>query len=422
MTGVEGTVEIRRGQRQAFLRKVKLPRASRGHAARCGPRVVLRHVRGALETRRVTVKLPRACAPASARSSSSAGTSTSPRATCSTSSASTSAAGAAAARPAEPARARAADRGHRALRRRDRAAPAARPGRLRPGRPLLPRPRPADLGQGPRDDPRSEEQAAALSPRAPPRTSAGVSGSARKAATSPGLAQRALVAQQADLEPVLPRDRERCSPVSSSRPRRGQPGEVPVAVERRAVARVAARREVGQRGLRLAAPSRGQTAATSRSGPEPRRAPVAGSASRRTSHLGDLPRARAATVAARAAAPPTRHARQLLHRRRAPPRPAPAPRARRATTSAARRRSRLVEPVHDAGRRERGRVDARQRRLEQPGERRPCSPRSARAAARPASARPGRRWRSPSRSRRARTAARPPPRARSPARRSARPP
>ena len=63
-------------------------------------------------------------------------------------------------------------------------------------------------------------------------------------------------------------------------------------------------------------------------------------------------------------------------------------RPRRTSASPAERRSALVEPVHDAGRRERRGVDPRQRRRQQAPRTRPCSPRSARAAARPASPRP----------------------------------
>ena len=63
VTGIEGTVEIRRGQRQAFLRKVKLPRSVRKGTRKVPATVVLRHVRGALETRRMTVKLPRGLRP-----------------------------------------------------------------------------------------------------------------------------------------------------------------------------------------------------------------------------------------------------------------------------------------------------------------------------------------------------------------------
>ncbi|MET0770829.1 MAG: hypothetical protein ABW081_13015 [Solirubrobacteraceae bacterium] len=59
VTRVDGTVEISRGQRQAFLRKVTLPRTIRKGTRKVQATVVLRHVRGASETRRMTVKLPR---------------------------------------------------------------------------------------------------------------------------------------------------------------------------------------------------------------------------------------------------------------------------------------------------------------------------------------------------------------------------
>ena len=59
VTGVEGAVEIGRGQRQAFLRKVVLPRTVRKGTREVPATVVLRHVRGPREARRMTVKLPR---------------------------------------------------------------------------------------------------------------------------------------------------------------------------------------------------------------------------------------------------------------------------------------------------------------------------------------------------------------------------
>ena len=58
VTGVDGTVEISRGQDQAFLRKVKLPRSIPRGTRKVRATVVLRHIRGERETRRVTVKLP----------------------------------------------------------------------------------------------------------------------------------------------------------------------------------------------------------------------------------------------------------------------------------------------------------------------------------------------------------------------------
>jgi len=58
VTGVDGTVKISRGQDQAFLRKVKLPRSIPRGTRKVRATVVLRHIRGERETRRVTVKLP----------------------------------------------------------------------------------------------------------------------------------------------------------------------------------------------------------------------------------------------------------------------------------------------------------------------------------------------------------------------------
>jgi hypothetical protein len=57
VTGVEGTVEIRRGQRQAFLRSVRLPRRAVA-GARVKATLTLRRVRGALERRKVKLRLP----------------------------------------------------------------------------------------------------------------------------------------------------------------------------------------------------------------------------------------------------------------------------------------------------------------------------------------------------------------------------
>jgi hypothetical protein len=59
VTAVDGTVEIARGQRQAFLRNVILPRRVRKGTRKVRATVVLRHVRGEREARRLTVKLPR---------------------------------------------------------------------------------------------------------------------------------------------------------------------------------------------------------------------------------------------------------------------------------------------------------------------------------------------------------------------------
>jgi hypothetical protein len=57
VTGVDVEVQISRGQRQAFLRSVRLPRRARaGQKVRATLR--LRHVRGRVERRRVTLRLP----------------------------------------------------------------------------------------------------------------------------------------------------------------------------------------------------------------------------------------------------------------------------------------------------------------------------------------------------------------------------
>jgi hypothetical protein len=58
VTDVEGTIEISRGQDQAFLRKVKLPKRARS-GAKVSATLVLRHVRGKRETRTVMLQLPR---------------------------------------------------------------------------------------------------------------------------------------------------------------------------------------------------------------------------------------------------------------------------------------------------------------------------------------------------------------------------
>lgn len=57
VTGVEANVKIRRGQRQAYLQRVRLPRRGRaGHTVRAT--ITLRHVRGKLERRKVRLRLP----------------------------------------------------------------------------------------------------------------------------------------------------------------------------------------------------------------------------------------------------------------------------------------------------------------------------------------------------------------------------
>ena len=62
VTGIDGSVALGRGLRQAFLRDIKLPR--RAHAGRRVPAtLVLQHVRGPLERRKVRVRLPRGLRP-----------------------------------------------------------------------------------------------------------------------------------------------------------------------------------------------------------------------------------------------------------------------------------------------------------------------------------------------------------------------
>jgi hypothetical protein len=57
VTGVEANVKISRGQRQAFLQRVRLPRRAR--AGQTVPATLtLRHVRGRLERRQVPLRLP----------------------------------------------------------------------------------------------------------------------------------------------------------------------------------------------------------------------------------------------------------------------------------------------------------------------------------------------------------------------------
>jgi len=57
VTGVEANLKIGRGQRQAYLQRVRLPRRGRaGHTVRAT--VTLRHVRGQLERRTVRLRLP----------------------------------------------------------------------------------------------------------------------------------------------------------------------------------------------------------------------------------------------------------------------------------------------------------------------------------------------------------------------------
>ena len=57
VSGIEVSVEIQRGQRQAYLRNVRLPRRARA-GQRVRATLTLRHVRGPLERRRVTLRLP----------------------------------------------------------------------------------------------------------------------------------------------------------------------------------------------------------------------------------------------------------------------------------------------------------------------------------------------------------------------------
>ena len=57
VTGVEGSVQISRGQSQAYLRSVRLPRRGKaGHSVTAT--LTLRHVRGRLERRKVKLRLP----------------------------------------------------------------------------------------------------------------------------------------------------------------------------------------------------------------------------------------------------------------------------------------------------------------------------------------------------------------------------
>jgi len=57
VTGVEANVQIRRGQRQAYLRAVRLPRRARA-GERVRATLTVRHVRGRLERRTVRLRLP----------------------------------------------------------------------------------------------------------------------------------------------------------------------------------------------------------------------------------------------------------------------------------------------------------------------------------------------------------------------------
>ncbi len=57
VTGIDASIDIQRGQRQAFLRRVALPRRARA-GRRVRATLTLRHVRGRLEQRRVTLRLP----------------------------------------------------------------------------------------------------------------------------------------------------------------------------------------------------------------------------------------------------------------------------------------------------------------------------------------------------------------------------
>ena len=57
VTGVEVDVEMARGQRQAFLRRVRLPRRGRA-GKKVAATLVLQHVRGRVERRRVRLRLP----------------------------------------------------------------------------------------------------------------------------------------------------------------------------------------------------------------------------------------------------------------------------------------------------------------------------------------------------------------------------
>ena len=84
MAAVESRLQIRRGQRQAFLRAVRLPRRARA-GQRVRATLVLRLVRGGVQRRRVRLRLPeRPVARPPARSRSPAATSTAgPRTTSS---------------------------------------------------------------------------------------------------------------------------------------------------------------------------------------------------------------------------------------------------------------------------------------------------------------------------------------------------
>ena len=473
VTGVEANLKIQRGQRQAYLQRVRAaaPRARRAHGA--GARSRCATSAGRLERRKVRA--------------------------------------AAARRPAagQPAR-----RLHRRGRRLRRGRPRGAVRHLRPGvRPRQPRRRPRARAtcasssaqieglarydgvsaRRPSDDPddfdpgepsyrdpgaahlrlrRARASASSAERRAQLRVHQRVGGQRRRvAAASRARARGAACPTSAPSVLARGRGRRRCRRraasrrESSSAPRRAQPGEVPAAVERRAEHEVAPGAQVGQRrvGVRRAEPRAPGAGDEQRPAPDlrdrlvevarrdqrdargkQRRDRVAVRASSPRAGAGVAPRQRRSRPRRRRRAAGARR-RGAGRGRRRPRRGAPDQQrlerggalgaelrrearergrvVRRAGERRARsRRSLLVEAVHDARRREGGVVDARERRLEQPGERRRCWRRSARAGARPASPRPGRRSRSPSRSRRARTAARPRRRARSRARRSGRPP
>ena len=423
----------RRRDRARPAAGVPAPRRGCRAAARAGKKVratlVLQHVRGRVERRRVRLRLPSDLRPGQAprrvhrRRRRRAG-----RRTCSSCSSSTSSFGGGGrrARPAQRPPAAPADRRPRPLRRRLRAAAEQRPRGLRPRRAVVPRPGPADLGQrasDPDPDPaalgrerRAQVGRQRAGRRAAPPRPAARRAAARGAASRPRRRARPRAAARSSKPAVAAPARGRDASAAPAAARAGRRGTSRPRASRRRRRRSPPRGRRAPR-RRAPAPSRGQSVPAISSGPRPIRSIAAPSAAAGSRGLlrerADAGREQRRDLRDRAGDRDERGSRARPRQ----PRPrrggsaAPAAAARRSGAEQRRelglgravrrgarddergarrvgsggRRSPFVEPVHDAGRRERGRVDPRQRRGAARARTSPCSPRSARAGARPAS-------------------------------------
>jgi hypothetical protein len=259
VTGIDADVQIARGQRQAYLRGVRLRRRGRA-GKKVTATLALQHVRGRLERRSVRLRLPSDLRPGKRRVEFT-GVDVDLRRRRPLRAVRVRLRARLRGRrpgPAKRAPAAPADRRPGTLRRPLRPPPEQRPGGLRSRRTLLPRPVAADLGQRAGDDPDREAEAL--------RERRAQLGREQRVGQQRGRVGRrdeqALVAQHPDLRAELARapEHEPDAALALPRlrrhrqqlgPRLAQARQVPAALERRAERDVAAGGEIVEHGSRM---------------------------------------------------------------------------------------------------------------------------------------------------------------------------